>query len=141
MVVLVLAREVGVHGVAHVRADEERARDGLRVRGGRRREPLEQERDERRLGAGRRDRANLLVVEERDAVHVALERAKAARGGEGRDGFDSAVPTTVLDVNHARSGMRLTMRTGYPCEGCKRARCSDRRVRRAGHQTSGYSKT
>ena len=91
MVVLVLAREVGVYSVTHVRADKERTRHGLRVCAGRGREALEEEGDEGRLGTRRGDGTDLLVVEEGDAVHVAFESSEAIRAGKSCDGLNGTV--------------------------------------------------
>ena len=73
VVILVLACKVRVNGVTHVGADQEGPRNGLRVSCRSRGETLQKERYEGRLGTRRGYRANLLMVEESDTVHISLE--------------------------------------------------------------------
>ena len=92
MVLLVLRAVVRVDGVAHVAADEEGARNGLRICSRARGETLQEEGNEGGLSAGRGDGADLLMVEKCDAVHVALEDVEARRGCEVGDGLDCTEP-------------------------------------------------
>ena len=93
VVVLVPAGVVRVDGVAHVAADEEGARNGLRICSRARGETLQEEGDEGGLSARRGDRADLLMVEKCDAVHVALEDVERGGRGECRECLESTEPS------------------------------------------------
>ena len=93
VVVLVPASVVRVDGVAHVAADEEGARDGLRICSRARGETLQEEGDEGGLSARRGDGADLLMVKKCDAVHVALEDVERGGRGECRECLESTEPS------------------------------------------------
>ena len=95
MVLLVLRAVVRVDGVADIGADQEGPGNGLseRLRVGR--ESVQKVRDERRLGTGGRDGADLFMVEEGNDVNVAFESREEVGGRYVRESFYCGKPKTT----------------------------------------------
>ena len=92
MVIFVLAQVVRVYGVTHIARHKERPCCATTEQARTTSKTFEERRDEVAVGACRRYGADLFVVEERDAVHIALEFGELVRRRKCRQGLDGAVP-------------------------------------------------